>query len=108
MFILEKGINSQAIYMLNIYHYIIAENIIFIDTLFSITLHVLILYVQRLSNALRIISPDRSKKSQEIGSYGSTWSQSRIALSLFRAGGFYKVFSQCCRFLDRQVWWGEK
>ena len=118
-------------------------------------------------NGLRIISPDSSKKSQDIGSirggsriffrkgctrlllyfntnkphsffggqntscirkpqvilgegahpphppprsvpeYGSTWSRRRIPLSLFRAGGFYKVFPKCCRFLDRQVWRGK-
>ena len=40
----------------------------FIDTSFGITLHVLVLCVQRWSNALPNISPDRSKKSQDIGS----------------------------------------
>ena len=58
-------------------------------------------------NALRIISPDSSKEKPRYRKYGSTWSWSRIVLSLFRAGGFYKVFPKYCRFLDRQVWRGE-
>ena len=58
--------------------------------------------------ALRIIRPDSSKKSQDIGSMALlSWSWNRIPLSLFRAGGFYKVFPKCCRFLDRQVWRGK-